>query len=178
VLQVFRRQLQSGQALTVTHPDTTRYFMTIPEAVQLILQASLLPELRGHIAMLEMGEPIRIAEMAHNLLCLAGVSNPAERVVYTGLRPGEKLHEELCGPDEESRPTDVPKVRILSTPSLTALAAHVRMQDWDAAVRNGQDEVMLNSFFELFPGLSRPVAADAGAPRTVHLAAEPSRLRA
>jgi FlaA1/EpsC-like NDP-sugar epimerase len=72
VIPIFRRQLEAGKPLTVTHPDATRYFMTIPEAVQLILQASLLPAIRGQIAMLEMGEPVRIADLAKNLLKLSG----------------------------------------------------------------------------------------------------------
>jgi FlaA1/EpsC-like NDP-sugar epimerase len=68
VIPVFRRQIEQGKPLTITHEDVTRYFMTIPEAVQLILKASLLPELRGHVAMLEMGEPVRILDLARNLL--------------------------------------------------------------------------------------------------------------
>jgi FlaA1/EpsC-like NDP-sugar epimerase len=116
VIPIFQKQIERNQPLTITHPDVTRYFMTIPEAVQLILQASLLEDLRGHIAMLEMGEPVRILDLAHNMLRLAGrPSINGEHMVFTGLRPGEKLHEELSAPTEESALTSVPKVRIIRT---------------------------------------------------------------
>jgi FlaA1/EpsC-like NDP-sugar epimerase len=116
VVPLFRKQIADGKPLTVTHPDVTRYFMTIPEAVQLILQASLLPEFRGHIAMLEMGDPVRIVDLAENLLRLSGAAvNGGERIVFTGLRPGEKLHEELVAPEEETVLTGLPKVRLVKS---------------------------------------------------------------
>jgi FlaA1/EpsC-like NDP-sugar epimerase len=157
VIPIFRRQLGEGRPLTVTHPDTTRYFMTIPEAVQLILQASLLEQFRGRIAMLEMGDPVRIRDLAANLLRLSGVARPEDHMVFTGLRPGEKLHEELSAPGEETQPTTVPKVRVLSTasPVAPALVEHVR--DWDESLRNGCDEVLLSGFCELFPMLRHHV---------------------
>ena len=114
VIPVFRSQLARGEPLTVTDRDVTRYFMTIPEAVQLILQASLLPELRGHVAMLDMGEPIRILDLARDLLRLSGQPyRPGENVVITGLRPGEKLHEELSAPDEIVLPTALDRVSVI-----------------------------------------------------------------
>jgi len=101
VIPTFRRQLEQGEPLTVTDEGATRYFMTIPEAVQLILQASLLKDLRGHVAMLDMGEPVRIIDLARDLLRLSGRPyRPGRNVVFTGLRPGEKLHEQLVGPEE------------------------------------------------------------------------------
>src|SRR5690606_5677275 len=94
VIPIFRRQIDAGKPLTVTHPDATRYFMMIPEAVQLVLQASLLPEVRGRIAMLDMGEPVRIVDLARNLLRIAGLPHKnGNSIVFTGLRAGEKLHE-------------------------------------------------------------------------------------
>jgi FlaA1/EpsC-like NDP-sugar epimerase len=161
VIPIFERQLREGLPLTVTHPDATRYFMTIPEAVQLILQASLLDEFRGHIAMLEMGEPVRIADLAMNLLRLSGVQDAEDRVVYTGLRPGEKLHEELAAPDEEAYPTPVAKVRVLRTPSLPAVAIAAQVEAWDAVLRDQRDEALLTGFFDLFPGVNGG-ATDAG----------------
>jgi FlaA1/EpsC-like NDP-sugar epimerase len=114
VLTVFRSQLEAGRALTVTHPQASRFFMTIPEAVQLVLQASLLLEARSHIAMLDMGEPVRILDMARNLLRLAGVSVPDSRIRFIGLRPGEKLHEELTFAQEETFGSRHPRVKVVS----------------------------------------------------------------
>jgi FlaA1/EpsC-like NDP-sugar epimerase len=114
VIPVFRRQLAEGRPLTVTDPEASRYFMTIPEAVQLVLEASLLGEARGQITMLDMGHPVRIIDMARNLLRLAGVTEPDSRIRITGLRPGEKLHEELTFPEEETFPSAHPKVRVVS----------------------------------------------------------------
>lgn len=114
VIPVFKRQLEAGKPLTVTHPDATRYFMTIPEAVQLILQASMLPELNGRIAILEMGDPIRIVDLAENLLHLSGAyGRNGHGVIFTGLRPGERLHEELVAPDEVTHSTAISKVRLV-----------------------------------------------------------------
>ena len=116
VIPLFKRQLDAGEPLTVTHEDVTRFFMTIPEAVQLILHASLLPRLRGGIAMLEMGEPVPIIELAKDLLRLSGKSARVGRdIVITGLRPGEKLHEELADPDEKAIQTSIEKVNLLDT---------------------------------------------------------------
>jgi FlaA1/EpsC-like NDP-sugar epimerase len=179
VIPIFKRQIAEGRALTVTHPDATRYFMTIPEAVQLILQASLLDEFRGHIAMLEMGEPVRIRDLALNLLRLSGVPDGgADRIEFTGLRPGEKLHEELAASDEEAYPTTVAKVRVLRSPPLAALAVAARVAGWDAALRNEPDDALLAGFFDLFPGLNggavprdQPKTARSDSPRTLRLRA-------
>jgi FlaA1/EpsC-like NDP-sugar epimerase len=116
VIPLFKRQMEAGEPLTVTHEDVTRFFMTIPEAVQLVLQASLLPKIKGGIAMLEMGAPLPIVELAKNLLRLSGKSARVGRdIVITGLRPGEKLHEELTGPDEKAISTGIEKVNLLNT---------------------------------------------------------------
>jgi len=153
VIPVFRKQLEEGKPLTVTHPETTRYFMTIPEAVQLILQASLLPELRGQIAMLDMGEPVKIRDLAVNLLRLAGVRGDLERhITYTGLRPGEKLHEELIAPDECARPTKVAKVRMLETPARSE-SIIFEVAEWERELAEGQDELVLEALLEEFPTL-------------------------
>jgi FlaA1/EpsC-like NDP-sugar epimerase len=94
----------------------TRYFMTIPEAVQLVLHAASLPEAAHRICMLEMGEPVRIAELAENLIRLSGLEPYRDvPIVFTGLRPGEKLHEELISERERSAPTSIAKIRIVET---------------------------------------------------------------
>jgi FlaA1/EpsC-like NDP-sugar epimerase len=176
VIPIFKRQISEGRPVTVTHPDATRYFMTIPEAVQLILQASLLQQFRGRIAMLDMGDPVRITDLALNLLRLSGVARPEERVVFTGLRPGEKLHEELAAPDEEAQPTSVPKVRVLTTPVLLAPALVEQVQAWDAALRRGCDDTLIAGFYDLFPLLraeprqqAPPAAAQRARPHDLRM---------
>ncbi len=113
VLPIFRRQLRSGGPLTVTHPEASRFFMTIPEAVQLVMQAGAMGA-GGEIYILEMGEPMRVVELAERLITLAG-KRPYEDVdiVFTGLRPGEKLHEELYSPEEALLPTEHSKILVL-----------------------------------------------------------------
>ncbi|MQA92571.1 MAG: NAD-dependent epimerase/dehydratase family protein [Gemmatimonas sp.] len=154
VLPIFKRQLAAGKPLTVTHPEVTRYFMTIPEAVQLILQASLLPEIRGHIAMLEMGEPVRIVDLAENLLRLSGIRSP-ERIVFTGLRPGEKMHEELVGPEEETVETAVRKVRLVHSVRVRPTPILMELPDWEIALASGAVGELIASLSPLFPALWR-----------------------
>jgi FlaA1/EpsC-like NDP-sugar epimerase len=152
VIPIFHKQIEKKQPLTVTHPEATRYFMTISEAVQLILQASLLEEFRGRVAMLEMGEPVRILDLARNMLRLAGVpSGNGEHVVFTGLRPGEKLHEELSAPTEESGPTAVPKVRMIRTGNESAFPVLTVADRWSrlfGAGRGGDAVAELRGMFE------------------------------
>ena len=143
VLPLFRRQLAAGGPLTVTHPEVRRYFMTIPEAVQLVLQATALPEAAGRIALLEMGTQVRIVDLAEQLIRLAGlIPHKDVDIVFTGLRPGEKLEEELFGPDEQVVETSVDKIRLVERTSLPAegLARRLRRLIQVAA---GHDEVAL-----------------------------------
>jgi FlaA1/EpsC-like NDP-sugar epimerase len=155
VLPLFRKQLREGRPLTVTHEDVTRYFMTIPEAVQLILKASRLSELRGHIAMLEMGEPVRILDMARNFLRLAGTPyRPGENIVFTGLRPGEKMQEELVGPEERVLSTDLEKVRlVVSVPPDAKTGSWLSPDELSALRRHDADEV-LAVLFNRFPAVA------------------------
>jgi len=114
VVPIFQRQLAEGRPLTVTHPDVTRYFMTIAEAVQLVLQASILNEARGRIAMLDMGAPVKIVDLAKKMLRLSGANPGPDGIEFIGLQPGEKLHEELAAPDEKTETTKHVKVRLVS----------------------------------------------------------------
>ncbi len=110
VVPLFREQIRKGGPVTVTDPEVSRYFMTIPEACLLILQAAASSS-RGAIYMLDMGEPVLIRDLAKQMIRLAGKQPGADiAIVYTGLRPGEKLHESLFYFDENSRPTSHPKV--------------------------------------------------------------------
>ena len=116
VVPIFQDQLERGEPLTVTHPDMTRFFMTIPEAAWLILDAAALGR-SGDLFVLDMGEPIRILDLAHDLVRLAGRDPESQPIEIVGLRPGEKLHEELFYAGEQIEPTSSEKVlRVLAAP--------------------------------------------------------------
>jgi FlaA1/EpsC-like NDP-sugar epimerase len=111
VIPKFQEQIDKGGPVTVTHPEMVRYFMSIPEAAQLVLQAGSMG-LGGEIFVMDMGEPVKIVDLARDMIRLSELSESDIRIVYTGLRPGEKLFEELLADDEHTRPTPHPKLRI------------------------------------------------------------------
>jgi FlaA1/EpsC-like NDP-sugar epimerase len=152
VLPIFRRQIEQGQPLTVTHPEASRYFMMIPEAAQLILQASLLAEVHGQIAMLDMGEPVRIVDLARNLLRIAGLPHRnGDSMVFTGLREGEKLHEELLAPDERKIGTRIEKVYLVVPTTQPSVSVVRLLAQWHTSFHEGHDADVLASLGQMFP---------------------------
>lgn len=112
VIPVFKKQIENGGPVTVTHPEITRYFMTIPEACQLVLEAGFMGK-GGEIFVFDMGQPVKIVDLANQMILLSGfVPDKDIKVEFTGLRPGEKLYEELLADEETTKPTHHPKIKI------------------------------------------------------------------
>jgi FlaA1/EpsC-like NDP-sugar epimerase len=126
VIPIFKEQIKMGGPVTVTHPDIIRYFMLIPKACKLVLQAGTMGK-GGEIYIFDMGQPVRIADLAQRMIHLSGAKNV--EIVYSGLRYGEKLYEELLNNQEITKPTHHPKIKIAS----------VREYDYMQAKRNEEE---------------------------------------
>lgn len=147
VVPLFTAQIARGGPLTVTHPDIVRYFMTIPEAAQLVLQAGLMGN-SGQIFVLDMGEPVKIVELARMLIRLSGKTEQDIPIAFTGLRPGEKLYEELLANDETTAPTPHPKLRVAKTSGAqTVVAAEV--VEWINSIGPAPDSHVLRQWLHL-----------------------------
>lgn len=144
VIPRFREQIAKGGPVTVTHPEIIRYFMLIPEAAQLVLQAGLMAAREaegGRIFVLDMGEPIKIVDLARDMIRLSGFTEDEVRIEFTGLRPGEKLYEELLADGEATLPTPHPKLRIARPTGVPDVAWLAELEDWLAAPWRDEAEV-------------------------------------
>jgi FlaA1/EpsC-like NDP-sugar epimerase len=138
VIPIFRRQIAKGGPVTVTHPDMTRFFMTIPEAASLVIQAGAIGG-RGDVFVLDMGEPVRIIDLAMQMIRLSGKEPERDiDVEIVGARPGEKLHEELWGEGETVVPTSHPKIMRVSGPVIDAAWLDEELADLERLVEEGE----------------------------------------
>ncbi|MCR9072263.1 MAG: polysaccharide biosynthesis protein [Alphaproteobacteria bacterium] len=169
VVPLFQRQLERGGPLTVTHPDITRYFMTVREAVELVLQAAALetaaPRERGGITVLDMGEPVKIVDLADRMIRLAGLEPGKDiEIAFTGLRPGEKLHEELFHGAETLEPTEIPAIRRAHPRTADRALIERGLDELEAAARARQTAATMETLGRMVPeyegGTARPAAAE------------------
>ncbi len=142
VVPIFRRQIAAGGPVTVTHPEMTRYFMTIPEAVQLIIRAGNLGR-GGEIFVLEMGEPVKIIDLARNMISLAGLEPEVDiPIVVTAPAPGEKLHEDLFNPDEHPQPTPAEKIVRAERPAMDPARVEEIFDEVERLIANGNPQAL------------------------------------
>lgn len=157
VVPLFKRQLAAGGPITVTDPDVQRYFMTIPEAVELVLTAAALPAAAGRISILEMGSPVRIVDLAEQLIRLSGLEPYKDvKIVFTGLRPGEKLNEELVAAGEETIPTSAEKVRLVQRNGGNGGDIQGQMQRLVNALCGGETSELMRAVTALAPEYTPP----------------------
>ena len=151
VVPIFEQQIAAGGPVTVTHPEARRFFMTIPEAVQLVLQASTMG-VASDIFVLEMGQQIRIADMARNLIRLSGLEPDQDiPIIYTGLRPGEKLFEELMLDGEGIKPTSHPKIRVLDGGPVSFEQVQLWLDELSALVEGKNVYGLVQTFQRIVP---------------------------
>jgi FlaA1/EpsC-like NDP-sugar epimerase len=141
VIPRFREQIARGGPVTVTHRQIERYFMSIPEAAQLVLQAALMGK-GGEIFVLDMGQPVRIADLARQMIRLSGLTEQDIRIEFTGLRPGEKLYEEVLVDDETTLPTPHPKLRVARARAPERAGLVEEVTAWLASARGAAPEAV------------------------------------
>jgi FlaA1/EpsC-like NDP-sugar epimerase len=161
VLPLFRKQVENGGPVTVTHPEITRYFMTIPEAVQLVLRAVSLAE-GGEIFVLDMGNPVKLVDMAKNLIRGAGLIPDKDiKIEFVGLRPGEKLQEELVGPGEAVQTSGADKIlKIRPTFHVDSAALMDRIVELEKLAIASKSKALLHNLREIVPNF-QPMGLNA-----------------
>ena len=163
VVPLFQQQIAAGGPVTVTNPDMTRFFMTIPEAVQLVLLASSLPEARGRVSLLEMGSPVRILDMAEKLIRLSGFEPYTDiPITFTGTRPGEKLHEELMSDVEDTVPTVDERIRMVQTDHSEVGPISTELAGLMEALERLDEPAVLDRLVRMVPECVSPLRERAG----------------
>ena len=164
VVPIFQKQIEAGGPVTVTHPDMTRYFMTIPEASQLVMQAGAIGQ-GGEIFVLDMGSPVRILDLAHELIRRNGLKPDQDiEVRFSGIRPGEKLYEELAGDDEQTRPTSHEKIRVWQLPRADGQQVSRGLELLAAAAASGSSVEAVAALKRCVAEFRRELPHGAGAP--------------
>ncbi|RVU25836.1 polysaccharide biosynthesis protein [Sandaracinomonas limnophila] len=151
VIPLFKKQIENGGPLTVTHPEITRYFMTIPEACQLVLEAATMG-VGGEVFVFDMGEPVKIVDLAKKMITLSGLTIDKDiKLHFSGLRPGEKLYEELLSNNENTLPTHHPKILIakLNTPSFAFM--EIQLNDIQTILEMGTNTHLVAKIKEIIP---------------------------
>ena len=154
VIPKFKEQIERGGPVTVTHPDIIRYFMTIPEAARLVLQAAALGD-SGQVLVLDMGEPVKIVDLARDLIRLSGHTQDEIAIEFSGLRPGEKLFEELLADEDATMATDVPRLRIARLERLPQGLDELLILAGDSGAAP-DDRAVRDALLRSVPGYLRP----------------------
>jgi FlaA1/EpsC-like NDP-sugar epimerase len=151
VIPLFKRQIEKGGPVTVTHPDIYRYFMTIPEAVQLIMQAGAMGK-GNELFLLDMGKPVKIADLARDMITLSGLEPDRDvKIVYTGLRLGEKLCEELLTAGEEITSTLHEKIKVAAAEDIEWPASFIKIDQLLESLRSGFSRDVVQKIKEIVP---------------------------
>ncbi len=155
VIPLFRKQIAAGGPVTVTHPEVTRFFMTIPEACRLVLEAAAIGQ-GGQIYVFDMGRPVKITEMAEKMIRLSGLEPGQDiQIVYTGLRPGEKLYEELLATTENTMPTHHPRILIGKVRDKDPTEVRAAIDELIALLDNGSEAHIVQRMQQMIPEYHR-----------------------
>ena len=151
VIPLFKRQIEQGGPITVTHPEITRYFMTIPEACQLVLEAGTMGE-GGEVFVFDMGEPIKITDLAKKMITLSGLREGKDILIeYSGLRPGEKLYEELLNDNENTMPTHHPKIMCAKVVTLSFSVMEIVLDELERLLYEGNNWELIGQIKSIVP---------------------------
>jgi len=151
VIPLFKKQIERGGPVTVTHPDITRYFMTIPEACELVLEAATMGE-GGEVFVFDMGESVKIINLAKKMITLSGMRVDRDiEIKFTGLRPGEKLYEELLSTDENTLPTHHPKILIAKVNVPSYAYMDIQMNQMQEVLVMGNNDELVSKIKEVIP---------------------------